>query len=124
MERKGLRGVVPGARCDHDYPIAVHVYDGGRRARCLRCLAVGPVRSDPDGARRALVEERAKGSGSRKEQWTEREYRDLVAEGFEPSGEDDLWSKDGVYWFGRRAALQKALRKPGEEDGVHLFDPT
>jgi len=60
LERKGLRGVMPGARCDHDYPIAVYVYDGGRRARCLRCLAVGPVRSDPDGARRALVEERAK----------------------------------------------------------------
>ena len=39
--------------------------------------------------------------------WTERENRDLVAGGFEsPGEEDDLWSKDGVYWFGRNAALQ------------------
>ena len=39
--------------------------------------------------------------------WTERENRDLVAGGFESSDdEDDLWSKDGV-WFGRNAALQK-----------------
>jgi hypothetical protein len=60
LEKKGLRGAMPGARCDHDYPIAVHVYDGGRRARCLRCLAVGPVRSDPHAARQALIEERAK----------------------------------------------------------------
>ena len=36
-----------------------------------------------------------------------RENRDLVAGGFEtPGEEDDLWSKDGVYWFGRSAALQ------------------
>jgi len=60
LEKEGLRGVMPGAWCDHGYPIAVHVYDRGHRARCLRCLAVGPVRSDPDAARRALLEERAK----------------------------------------------------------------
>ena len=41
-------------------PVAVDVYERGRRARCLRCLAVGPVREDADSARRALVEERAK----------------------------------------------------------------
>ena len=60
MLQKRPRGVMPGAWCDHDYPIAVDVYDRGRRARCLRCLAVGPVREDADSARRALLEERAK----------------------------------------------------------------
>ena len=46
------------------------------------------------------------GSDSGEGPWTERENRDLVGGGFETSGEeDDLWSKDGV-WFGRRAALQ------------------
>jgi hypothetical protein len=47
----------------------------------------------------------------REEQWSERENQDLVAEGFLPSGEeDDLWSKDGV-WFGRKAALQSASKQ-------------
>ena len=42
-------------------------------------------------------------------QRTEREDQLLVAAGFEPTDEeDDLWSKDGVYWFGRNAALQRA----------------
>ena len=46
------------------------------------------------------------GSASREGPWTERENRDLAAGGFEsPGEEDDLWSKDGV-WFGRKAALQ------------------
>ena len=46
------------------------------------------------------------GSASGEGPWTERENRDLVAGGFEsPGEEDDLWSKDGV-WFGRNAALQ------------------
>jgi hypothetical protein len=42
-------------------------------------------------------------------QQTERENQDLLAAGFEMTGEeDDLWkNKDGV-WFGRNAALQKA----------------
>ncbi len=57
---KRLRGVMPGAWCDHDYPIEVRVYDRGRRARCLRCHAVGPVREDADTARRALLEEHGK----------------------------------------------------------------
>jgi hypothetical protein len=60
MEQQRLRGVMPGAWCDHGYPIAVQVYDGGQRARCLRCHAVGPVRNDPDDARQALLKERAK----------------------------------------------------------------
>ena len=60
QEKKGLRGGMRGAWCNHDYPIAVQVYDGGRRAQCLRCLAVGPVRSDPYAAQQALLEERAK----------------------------------------------------------------
>jgi hypothetical protein len=60
LEKKGMRGVMPGALCDHSYPIEVYGYGGEcRRARCLRCLAVGPVRSDPDAARQALLAERA-----------------------------------------------------------------
>jgi hypothetical protein len=46
------------------------------------------------------------GSGSGEELWTDSENRDLVDGGFDGSSEeDDLWSKDGV-WFGRNAALQ------------------
>ena len=60
LEKKGLRRVMPGAWCGHGFPMWVHVYDGGRRAQCLRCLAIGPVRSDPDSARQALLAERAK----------------------------------------------------------------
>ena len=55
------------------------------------------------------------GSDSGEGPWTEGEDRDLVAGGFERSGEeDDLWSKDGV-WFGRNAALQnlRAHAAPG-----------
>jgi hypothetical protein len=39
--------------------------------------------------------------------------------------EDDglLWEKDSVC-YGRQAALQKALRKLDEKDGVYLFDRT
>ena len=39
--------------------------------------------------------------------------------------EDDglLWEKDSVC-YGREAALQRALRKLHEEDGVYLFDMT
>lgn len=61
MPEKSRRRVLPGAWCDHDYPIEVCVYDGGRRARCLRCYAVGPVREDADSARRALLEEKRPG---------------------------------------------------------------
>jgi hypothetical protein len=61
LEKTGrLGGVMPGAWCEHGYPIAVHVYDEGRRARCLRCLAVGPVRREADAARQALLAERSK----------------------------------------------------------------
>jgi hypothetical protein len=60
LDKKGLRGVVPEAQCEHGYPIAVQDYDGGRRAKCLRCHAVGPVRSNSHAARRALLEERTK----------------------------------------------------------------
>ena len=39
---------------------------------------------------------------------TERENQLLVAAGYESTDqEDDLWTKDGV-WFGRNAALQSA----------------
>jgi hypothetical protein len=34
-----------------------------------------------------------------------------------------LWEKNGVC-YGRGAALQKALRKLHEDDGVYLFDRT
>jgi hypothetical protein len=57
MKQERLRGVMPGAWCDHSYPIAVDVYDGGRRAWCLRCYALGPVREDAHAARRALLEQ-------------------------------------------------------------------
>ena len=56
------------------------------------------------------------GSDSGEGPWTEGENRALVAGGFEsPDEEDDLWSKDGVYWFGRNAALQnyRAHAAPG-----------
>ena len=55
------------------------------------------------------------GSDSGEGPWTAGEDRDLVAGGFEsPGEEDDLWSKDGV-WFGRSAALQnyRAHAPPG-----------
>ena len=47
----------------------------------------------------------------------------LLEASFEPLAEDDglLWEKNGVC-YGRQAALQKALRKLHEEDGVYLFD--
>ena len=60
MEHEQLRGVMPGVRCDQVYSIAVSVHDEGHRARCLRCTAVGPRRSDADAARQALLEERSK----------------------------------------------------------------
>ena len=48
----------------------------------------------------------------------------LLEAGFEPLEEDRLlWEKNGV-WYGRQAALQKALRKLREEDDVYLFDRT
>jgi hypothetical protein len=38
-------------------------------------------------------------------QRTERENQILVAAGFTSTDQkDDLWTKDGVYWFGRSAA--------------------
>ncbi len=44
-------------------------------------------------------------------QRTERENQILVAAGFKSTDEeDDLWTKDGVYWFGRKAALQNVWR--------------
>ena len=49
----------------------------------------------------------------------------LLEASFEPLAEDDgiLWEKNGVC-YGRQAALQEALRKLHEEDGVYLFDRT
>jgi hypothetical protein len=56
-----LHGIRPRAsRCYHDYPMEVRIYEGGHRARCLRCQALGPVSSDADAARKALLEERSK----------------------------------------------------------------
>jgi hypothetical protein len=44
-------------------------------------------------------------------QRTERENQILVAAGFTSTDQkDDLWTKDGVYWFGRSAALQGVRR--------------
>jgi hypothetical protein len=47
----------------------------------------------------------------------------LLEAGFEPLENTLLWEKNGV-WYGRQAALQKALRKLREEDDVYLFDRT
>jgi hypothetical protein len=49
------------------------------------------------------------------------ENRALMATGFEPTHEDDLWKKDGV-WFGRNAALQKARQALHANNGKDLFD--
>jgi hypothetical protein len=53
-----------------------------------------------------------------------KEESTLLEAGFEPLAAEDeglLWEKNGVC-YGRQAALQKALRKLHEEDGVYLFD--
>ena len=48
----------------------------------------------------------------------------LLEASFEPLEDDGvLWEKNGVC-YGRQAALQEALRKLHEEDGVYLFDRT
>jgi hypothetical protein len=57
----------------------------------------------------------------REKQRTERENQALIAAGFESTGEeDDLWTKYGVC-YGRQAALQGALRKLREDEGIYLF---
>ncbi len=58
----------------------------------------------------------------RANQQTERENQALVAAGFVTTdGEDDLWSKEGV-WFGRNAALQGARRTLRVSTGRDVFD--
>jgi hypothetical protein len=53
-----------------------------------------------------------------------KEESTLLGANFEALEDDGiLWEKNGV-WYGRQAALQKALRKLHEEDGVYLFDRT
>ena len=53
-----------------------------------------------------------------------KEESTLLGASFEALEEDGtLWQKNGVC-YGRRAALQKALRKLHEEGGVYLFDRT
>jgi hypothetical protein len=53
-----------------------------------------------------------------------KENSTLLEASFKPLAEDGiLWEKNGVC-YGREAALQKALRKLHEEDGVYLFDRT
>ena len=47
----------------------------------------------------------------------------LLEANFKPLENRLLWEKNGV-WYGRQAALQKALRKLREEDDVYLFDRT
>ncbi len=48
----------PRAACEHDYPIVMIFAEGGCRARCLGCWAVGPIRKDSRTAHRALLAER------------------------------------------------------------------
>ena len=47
----------------------------------------------------------------------------LLEANFKPLENRLLWEKNGVC-YGRQAALQKALRKLHEEEGVYLFDRT
>jgi hypothetical protein len=57
----------------------------------------------------------------RANQQTERENQVLVAARFVPTDqEDDLWSKDGV-WFGRNAALQSARQTLRTQTGSNRF---
>src|SRR4051812_8030393 len=44
--------------CEHLYPILVDSEGEGRRARCLGCGAVGPIRKDTGEAREALLDMR------------------------------------------------------------------
>ena len=58
----------------------------------------------------------------RANQQTERENQVLVVARFVPTDqEDDLWSKDGV-WFGRNAALQSARQKLCTQTGSDVVD--
>ncbi len=43
------------------------------------------------------------------------EHSALVGAGFEPTEDEDLWSKDGV-WYGKEAALQHAWQEQGKAD--------
>jgi hypothetical protein len=49
------------------------------------------------------------------------ENQALMAMGFEPTHEDDLWRKDGV-WFGRSAAMQKARQILLTSTNKDIFD--
>ncbi len=53
-----------------------------------------------------------------------KEESTLLGASFEALEDDGiLWEKNGVC-YGRQAALQKALRKLHEEEGLYLFDRT
>jgi hypothetical protein len=41
----------------------------------------------------------------------------LIGAGFEPTNDEDLWKKGGV-WFGKEAALQRAWQELRESKGV------
>jgi hypothetical protein len=45
------------------------------------------------------------------------EYSALIGAGFEPTNDEDLWKKGGV-WFGKEAALQRAWQELRESKGV------
>jgi hypothetical protein len=62
-----------------------------------------------------------RGGGDGRKQGLEKENQVLVAAGFESTEEeDDLWSKDGV-WFGRNAALQSARQTLRTSTGRDVF---
>jgi hypothetical protein len=48
------RATEPGGVCEHHRPTSVSAALGGYYARCADCKALGPVREDPEAARRAL----------------------------------------------------------------------
>jgi hypothetical protein len=49
------RGMRQSVGCTHGYPIGVRRYEGGYRARCLKCGAYWPVYGDATSARQALL---------------------------------------------------------------------
>jgi hypothetical protein len=49
------RGMWWDAWCEHAHPIEVHLYENGRRARCLKCGTYGPLLGDAVSARWALI---------------------------------------------------------------------
>jgi hypothetical protein len=46
---------MPPDQCDHKGPAMVERVEGGYTMRCIICRKVGPVRTTPEAARKALL---------------------------------------------------------------------